>query len=167
MKLHIYTLEDLSVFANVLSTEIKGGVILLLFGQMGVGKTALVRELELAFGAEDNVSSPTFSLINRYEWDGVHVSHLDLYRLENSREIDLLDLDRIFSSVNDGGLVIVEWSERLTEDQLPDAYISLSLTNRGEYRELELQEVGHNDLYSRLSKMLITSASGLISESNT
>ena len=92
---------------------------ILLFGDLGAGKTALTRGIATGFGlqAPDDVSSPTFTLINEYR-GRVKIYHIDLYRIETGR-LDGLGLDEIFENTN--AAVIVEWAERLGTFPTPGA----------------------------------------------
>ena len=85
------------------------GTFVLLHGDLGAGKTALVRGIASGLGADpDDVSSPTFVLVQHYK-GRVPLTHVDLYRLENSRAIDDLGLEEMA----DGGVVAIEWADRL------------------------------------------------------
>lgn len=87
------------------------GDCILLFGDLGAGKTTLTLGLSRGLGLPETeyVRSPTFTLINQYE--GRHlIYHLDLYRIESSKELDQLGLDEVFSG---NGVCIVEWAEKL------------------------------------------------------
>ena len=85
------------------------GTFVLLHGNLGAGKTALVRGIASGLGADpDDVSSPTFVLVQHYK-GRVPLTHVDLYRLEQSAAIDDLGLEEMA----DGGVVAVEWAERL------------------------------------------------------
>jgi tRNA threonylcarbamoyladenosine biosynthesis protein TsaE len=89
--------------------SLAAGDVLLLFGDLGAGKTALVRGLARGVGAEpDEVSSPTFTLIQEYGGGRVPLVHVDLYRLA-PREVDDLGLDEM---VEGGGIVAIEWADR-------------------------------------------------------
>jgi tRNA threonylcarbamoyladenosine biosynthesis protein TsaE len=92
---------------------------LLLYGDLGAGKTAFSRGLAAGFGLEDTdeVASPTFTLINEYAGRS-KIYHIDLYRIETGR-LDGLGLDEIFDNPN--AAVIVEWAERLGDFQTPGA----------------------------------------------
>ena len=91
-----------------LARELHGAVLLI--GNLGAGKTTLAKGIVEGRGVAtaDEVSSPTFTLIHRY---GEHdpVFHIDLYRLEQSRQVESLGLDELFGS---GALVLLEWGER-------------------------------------------------------
>lgn len=84
---------------------------ILLYGDLGAGKTAFARGLAAGFGLDDpdEVSSPTFTLINQYH-GRVKIFHIDLYRIETGR-LEGLGLDEIFDDPN--AAVVVEWAERL------------------------------------------------------
>ena len=92
---------------------------ILLYGDLGAGKTALTRGIAAGFGLEDvdQVASPTFTLINEYR-GRVKVYHIDLYRIETGR-LEGLGLDEIFDDPN--AAVIIEWAERLGDFQTTGA----------------------------------------------
>jgi tRNA threonylcarbamoyladenosine biosynthesis protein TsaE len=92
-----------------LGARLQPGDVVLLFGDLGAGKTAFVRGLARGLGADpDEVSSPTFTLIQEYPGARARLHHVDLYRLE-PREVDDLGLDELISS---GAVVAIEWAER-------------------------------------------------------
>ena len=92
---------------------------ILLYGDLGAGKTALTRGLAAGFGLEDvdEVASPTFTLINEYR-GRVKIYHIDLYRVETG-SLDGLGLDEIFEDPN--AAVVIEWAERLGDFPAPGA----------------------------------------------
>jgi tRNA threonylcarbamoyladenosine biosynthesis protein TsaE len=101
--------EETSRAGESLSADLRPGDVVLLYGQLGAGKTAFVRGLARGLGASpDDVSSPTFTLIQEYAGSRATVYHVDLYRLEPN-EIDDLGLEELMSG---GGVVAVEWADR-------------------------------------------------------
>lgn len=81
-------------------------------GEVGAGKTTLVKGIAAALGAavEEEVTSPTFTLVHEYVGPKVHVFHLDLYRLETEEQIAVLGIEEMMAQGN--ALVLVEWGER-------------------------------------------------------
>ena len=92
---------------------------ILLYGDLGAGKTTFARGLAAGFGIEtvDDVGSPTFTLINQYK-GRTKIYHIDLYRVESGK-LDGLGLEDIFD--DSGAAVIVEWAERLGNFETPGA----------------------------------------------
>jgi tRNA threonylcarbamoyladenosine biosynthesis protein TsaE len=86
--------------------------VAILRGEVGAGKTTLVKGIAAALGAaaEDDVTSPTFTIVHEYEGTKVRLFHLDLYRLETEEQIAVLGLDEMAGYAN--SLVLVEWGER-------------------------------------------------------
>ena len=87
-------------------------MVVILRGEVGAGKTTLVKGIAAAIGAasEDDVTSPTFTLLHEYVGPKVHLFHLDLYRLETEEQIAVLGLHEMLEEPN--ALVLVEWGER-------------------------------------------------------
>jgi tRNA threonylcarbamoyladenosine biosynthesis protein TsaE len=94
-----------------LGRELRPGNVVLLYGDLGAGKTAFVRGMARGIGANpDDVSSPTFTLVQEYPGPAATLYHVDLYRLEGP-EIDDLGLEDLVSG---DGIVAIEWAERWT-----------------------------------------------------
>ena len=102
-----------------LAESLKLPAHILLYGQLGAGKTAFTRGLAAGFGVQDteDVSSPTFTLINEYK-GRVKIYHIDLYRIAEG-QLEGLGLDEIFDDPR--AAVIVEWAERLGNYPTPGA----------------------------------------------
>jgi tRNA threonylcarbamoyladenosine biosynthesis protein TsaE len=95
--------------AGTVAATLQPGTFVLLYGDLGAGKTAFVRGMAAGLGANpDDVSSPTFVLIQHYK-GRTPLVHVDLYRLENEAAVDELGLEEMAS----GAVVAVEWAERM------------------------------------------------------
>jgi tRNA threonylcarbamoyladenosine biosynthesis protein TsaE len=98
-----------ATIAEILSPTPK---LVVLRGEVGAGKTTLVKGIAAALGAaeEEDVTSPTFTLVHEYTGPKTRVYHLDLYRLETERELATLGLEEMIAEPD--ALVLVEWGER-------------------------------------------------------
>jgi tRNA threonylcarbamoyladenosine biosynthesis protein TsaE len=103
------TPEDTEALGSRLSTQLRAGDVIALFGDLGAGKTTLTRGLLRGLGHEGDVGSPSFPIVLTYEDLRVPLWHVDLYRIEEKSELDELTLDE---ALQDTALVI-EWPERL------------------------------------------------------
>ena len=102
--------EETTAFAADFAARLAPGAIVLLFGDLGAGKTAFVRGLALGLGLDpDVVSSPTFTLIQHYR-GAPSLYHADLYRLQGGAEVDDLGLDELASG---DAIVAIEWAEKM------------------------------------------------------
>ena len=118
--------ETMNVGAS-LGAELQPGDVVLLYGQLGAGKTAFVRGLAHGVGASpDEVSSPTFTLVQEYAGASATLYHVDLYRLE-PKEVDDLGLEELVSA---DGIVAIEWADRWTGR--PDDVIQVWIEEAGE-----------------------------------
>jgi len=92
-----------------LARELAGGQIWALSGELGAGKTTLVRGMLRGLGFEGRVKSPSYGLVESYRAGGLDVHHLDLYRLGNPDELDFIGFEDLLGP---GSVVLVEWPER-------------------------------------------------------
>jgi len=99
--------QDTQAFGKKLAEIACRGDVFLLIGDLGAGKTFLVRCVADAFGCADMVASPTFNIMNRYQNDRVTINHFDLYRIGD--EDELLGIG--FEDFLDDGIVFIEWPE--------------------------------------------------------
>lgn len=121
-----------------LASVLAGGDVVLVRGELGAGKTTLVRGAARALGVSDPVTSPTFSIGHRYAGGAVTVSHLDLYRLAGLQNEDPALLG---DYLGPGRIAFVEWPED-AEAQLADACLRVTLTHRGgDRRRIEVDEL--------------------------
>jgi tRNA threonylcarbamoyladenosine biosynthesis protein TsaE len=101
---------ETSNVGSELAHLLTGGSVVLLFGDLGAGKTAFVRGLAEALGVDrGQVSSPTFALMQEYRGGRVPLVHVDLYRLDDPREIDDLGLEE----AGQASVLAIEWAEKL------------------------------------------------------
>ena len=101
--------EETSAAGDALARTLRPGDVVLLYGELGAGKTAFVRGMARGIGANAaDVSSPTFTLVQEYIGSSATLYHVDLYRLEPA-EIDDLGLDDLVAG---DGIVAIEWAER-------------------------------------------------------
>lgn len=128
--------EETVAAGERLASGLHAGDVVLLFGELGAGKTAFVRGLARGLGAPPSeVSSPTFTLIQEYAGGRVPLQHVDLYRLEPAEVADL-GLDELIES---GGVVAVEWADRWPA--APDDGVEVRLTDAGgSQRRIEIKK---------------------------
>tara|TARA_B100000497_G_scaffold107814_1_gene125641 strand:+ start:348 stop:785 length:438 start_codon:yes stop_codon:yes gene_type:complete len=106
-----YGIEKIKEASDFILKNISGK-ILLVCGEVGSGKTTLVKEICKQLKVKDQVSSPTYTLINEYSCDDGIVIHMDLYRIENKEEINNLGLFEYL----DNKFIIIEWPELIMND---------------------------------------------------
>lgn len=120
--------EETVAFGAALARAVTGGDTITLSGPLGVGKTALARGFIAELGHVGEVPSPSFAMVQPYEDVDPPVWHVDLYRIENARDIEELGLDAAADSV-----LLVEWPERAGERAWLDALrLSLEFGQDGE-----------------------------------
>lgn len=118
-------------FGFQLGERLQGGEILLLQGPLGTGKTLMVKGICAALGIdEDEVTSPSFTLVNPYE-GRLRLYHLDLYRLdEGASAADAVDLDELLS--DEDSVIVIEWAERMGRYPLPNNVWTIALSGDGD-----------------------------------
>jgi tRNA threonylcarbamoyladenosine biosynthesis protein TsaE len=128
-----YNLSEIETVATRLA-PLLGSQVVLVFGQMGAGKTTLIKAICRALGVTDEVSSPTFALVNEYQSDaGEPVYHFDLYRLAAEEEALDFGVDEYLDS---NCLCLVEWPEKIL-NFLPPNFGVIILKNHDGYRKLQ------------------------------
>jgi tRNA threonylcarbamoyladenosine biosynthesis protein TsaE len=119
------TREELTAWGERFGQAARAPLLVTLAGDLGAGKTTLAQAICRGYGVTEPVTSPTYALVHEYAAPRGPVHHLDLYRLNDPRELEGIGWDEI---VNAHALVLVEWPER-AGDRLPAAHVPLDLAH--------------------------------------
>ena len=111
---------DTKNFAKKLASKLKNKDVIVLTGELGSGKTKFTEGFLSYFGLENEISSPTFTIVNEYKKDNISIYHFDVYRLEDSSEFYEIGGEEYFEN----GICLIEWGE-LIKDALPKKYIHI------------------------------------------
>ena len=131
--------QDTIDFAEKFAKKLKVGDIIVLSGELGSGKTKFVQGVLKHFGLENEISSPTFTIVNEYNAGEINIYHFDVYRLEDSDEFYAMGGDEYLSS----GICLIEWGEMI-EDILPKPYTKITFSKNNDdvnYRELKIETI--------------------------
>ena len=124
MEIICKTLEELPQIAIQIVKWISNEQICLVNGQMGAGKTTLIKAICEQLGVIDNVSSPTFSIVNEYATHlGQRIYHFDFYRLKSEKEAWDMGIEEYFES---GSLCFLEWASQIPSF-VPDRHIEIQI----------------------------------------
>ncbi len=131
-----YNLNNISAIASEIISSAKHK-ILLFYGEMGSGKTTLIKEIVKVLGVTDNANSPTFSLVNEYHSrKGEIIYHFDFYRIEKEEEAFDMGIEEYFYSNN---WCFVEWPNKV-ENLLPLESVAIYLTiNKNNTRTIQIK----------------------------
>ena len=128
-----YQLNQLKEVSIKVSKNITQKVILIT-GEMGAGKTTLIKQILVDLNVIDNVSSPTFSIINEYKTKTKDlIYHMDLYRIDKIEELDGIGF---FEYLESGNLCLIEWGEKI-ENTIGDNYDKFKIIKKGTLRIIE------------------------------
>ncbi|HEX7035296.1 MAG TPA: tRNA (adenosine(37)-N6)-threonylcarbamoyltransferase complex ATPase subunit type 1 TsaE [Pseudomonadales bacterium] len=128
--------EDATLaFGAALAPRLPPGALVFLHGDLGVGKTTLVRGILRGLGHHGPVKSPTYTLLEPYDLPSSLVYHFDFYRIADAEELDFIGLDELLESP---ALKLVEWPER-AGSRLPAADVVVRMHVQGEGRRIELE----------------------------
>ena len=112
--------QDTMNFAKKLASYLKKGDVIVLSGELGCGKTKFTEGILKYFGLENEISSPTFTIVNEYHRDKNNIYHFDVYRLSDVEEFYAVGGEEYFTN----GICILEWGE-IVEEALPKDYLKL------------------------------------------
>src|ERR1041384_7841215 len=106
-----HSAEEMTELGRRLATDLKPGSIVLLRGDLGAGKTTMVKGIAEGFQAAkaEDFTSPTFTLIHEYSGPAVTLYHIDLYRIDTQRELDTLALDDLMTPQS---ILLIDWGEK-------------------------------------------------------
>ena len=118
------TVDDTKNLASVLARKLKKDDVILLDGDLGAGKTTFTQALAASLGILEVVNSPTFSIVNEYDFPEGTLYHFDLYRLDEEEELFDIGFEEYFSKE---GIIIIEWAGKFI-DLIPEPYLEISIT---------------------------------------
>ena len=136
---------DTKNFAKSLAKILKPKDIVVLTGELGSGKTKFVEGFLSYFGLENEISSPTFTIVNEYKNNDINIYHFDVYRLADSSEFYEIGGDEYF----DTGICLIEWGE-LIEDALPSNYIHITFTKNENEENSRILDIDFPENYKIL-----------------
>ena len=130
-----YTLDTIHVVSDHIKDLVNNYTIFLFEGDMGSGKTTLIKQIVKDIGISENVKSPTFSLVNKYIENDLIIFHFDLYRINKENELDSIGF---YEYLDSGKLCFIEWPNIAIQNIYKDyVLIKISVTSDSE-REIEI-----------------------------
>lgn len=126
MTLKVSSLHALNEAARLFLQQNPSRTIIAFYGSMGAGKTTFIKALCRQMGVSDNVTSPTFAIVNEYHSNGCPVYHFDFYRIKHIDEVYDMGYEEYFYS---GHTCLIEWPE-LIEHLLPDDTLRVSIVQQ-------------------------------------
>lgn len=112
--------QETRELAKGIAQEVKDNSIIVLSGELGAGKTKFVEGFLSNFGLENEISSPTFTIVNEYKNEKATIYHFDVYRLSDADEFYAIGGEEYFNK----GICLIEWG-KIIEDILPNEYINI------------------------------------------
>ena len=122
----IASIDETYALASDIAGELEGGEVILLEGDLGAGKTTFTKGLAKALGVKEEVTSPTFTILNVYEDGRLKLNHLDMYRVESADELAELGIEDCFA---DDSVTVIEWNKF---EHFDGKVIKISITSDGE-----------------------------------
>src|SRR5437763_15392326 len=135
--------EETFELAERVGSSLTGGEIILLDGPLGAGKTVFTKGIATALSIDtDEVTSPSFTLVNRYDEGRLTLYHIDLYRLsEGASAAHAVDLDELLA--DERAIIVIEWAERMGRYPLPSPVWQVPIEGAGEEaRRLSITMIG-------------------------
>lgn len=142
MRIVTHSPQETIEFAEKLGKLLKKGDMIAYKGTLGAGKTTFTRGLAIGLGLGDNVTSPTFALVNEYCGDKINLYHFDMYRIETEGD---LESSGFYDYDFDNNIAVIEWSENIAEFLPKNAvYITINALD-DTVREIILEDGGRFD----------------------
>jgi len=133
-----YSLNKIDEISQLVIDKIKTIRVILLRGELGSGKTTLVKSVLKKMGVNDCVTSPTFSIVNEYDFSENIIYHFDLYRIEKIEELDIIGFEDYIYSQN---ICFIEWPE-IVLNKIDLQYLDIEIRNLDEdKREIIINEI--------------------------
>ncbi len=133
--------DDTLQFAKKFASYLNKKDVIVLSGDLGSGKTKFTEGILSFFGLENEISSPTFTIVNEYSKNDINIYHFDVYRLADSSEFYEIGGEEYFEN----GICIIEWGE-IIEDALPKDYIKIDFSKNSDddnSRILDIKSIGN------------------------
>ena len=141
--------EQTLALAQHFAPALRGGEIIFLRGPIGAGKTVFVKGFAASLGIEDNITSPTFTIIKEYDGD-MSLYHMDVYRLNG--KLDDLGIEEYF---NKNGVTIIEWADMI-EDYLPENRLDIKIKSSSEDENKRIISITpHGKKYEELCEAIL------------
>ncbi len=125
-----HSAKETTAFGRTLTDLLVPPMVVLLRGDLGAGKTTLIKGIVAAFGAasEEDVTSPTFTLVHEYRGPHANLYHIDLYRVDTPRQLETLGLDDL---IGENSILLIEWGEKFARF-VRDRDVEIRLERMGE-----------------------------------
>ncbi len=130
----IADIDETYALASKIADTLEGGEIILLYGELGAGKTTFTKGLAKALDIKEEITSPTFTLLNVYESGRLKLNHLDMYRVESADELAELGIE---DCIGEDSVTVIEWNKF---EKLDGKVIEISITSDGDGRIFNISE---------------------------
>lgn len=143
-KIFLENEESTKKIGEIIGEKLFNGAILCLNGDLGAGKTTLTKSIAKALKIDEDITSPTFTIVNEYTEGSIPLYHFDVYRIGEPDEMYDIGFDEY---INSDGVCIIEWSS-IIRDILPKERLEINLNYSGMGREIEI--ISYGDKYKKM-----------------